>query len=601
MSYELAGTIAILALAVILFLSERLRPDLIAMLTLVLLTAAGIITAAESFSGFSNSAVIIIISVFILAEGLAASGISEAVAGYLLRWGGKREATLVGLFMAAGSFLSLFLNNIAAAAVLIPSAGSAAEKSDVPISKLLIPMVYATILGGMATLLTTMNIVVGAVFETSGLPGFGLLDFLPVGLPVCLAGIAYMVFWGRFRLPGRNDQRAERAGQGSGKLFSLYGMNEFFFKAKIPAGSYLIGKKVSQSTLREEFRLSLLAVNRDGRKIPGLGPDTILRRGDILTLKGKADEFAEMDREPRLELLDQSSLSPADVETSEGILAEIMLSPRSKLIGSTLKEVMFLQKYGMNVIAIWRGDQAIRREVRNTRLAYGDALLGIIPEEKLRLMAEDPDLIPLTSLPGKKPASGKAPVALAVLAATLLTVVFTPLPMAQVFFAGAVLMLLTRILTMEQAYRAIDWRAVFLVAGMLPLALAMQNSGLAGQVSALLLSTLGSAPPLVLVALLFLLSALLTQAISGAAVAVFMAPIAAMIAQASGAPAQAFGMAVALGASMAFLTPLGHPVNILVMGAGGYRFGDYRRVGWPLFIIISLVVLGVFSLRWKLI
>lgn len=601
MNLQLIETLAILTIAVVLFLSEKLRPDLIAMLTAVLLAATGILTAAESFSGFSSNAVMIIISVFILAEGLARAGVSESVARLLIRLGGKKEGTLVALFMAAGGMLSLVINNIAAAAVLIPSAGSAAEKSNFPVSKLLMPLVFATIMGGMATLLTTMNIVVGAVFEESGLPGFGLLDFLPVGIPILVAGILYMVLWGRFRLPDR-AKPTENMGQcPKGKLFGLYNMNELFFKARIPRGSYLIGKKLSQSTLREDFRLSLIAVFRHGEKLPVLDSDTVLREGDILTLKGRAKEFAEMDREPRLEILDDSCLTPSDVETSEGILAEVMLSPRSNLIGTTLRDVMFRQKYGMNVIAIWRGNEPIRRDIRKMKLMYGDALMGIIPPRKLSLLSDNPDLIPVTSQPGRVISAEKAPWAVLILLAALVTIVFTGLPMSQVLFAGAVLMLLSGIISMEQAYRAIDWKAIFLVAGMLPMALAMQKSGLAGEASSLLTGAVGGGAPLITVGILFLFSAMLTQAVSGAAVAAIMAPIAVALAHVSPAPPAALAMAVALGSSMAFLTPLGHPVNILVMGAGGYRFSDYRRVGWPLFVIITMVVLTVFTLRWNLI
>lgn len=601
MNLQLIETLGILTIAVVLFLSEKLRPDLIAMLTAVLLAASGILTASESFSGFSSSAVITIISVFILAEGLARAGVSESVARLILRLGGKKEGTLVALFMAAGGMLSLVINNIAAAAVLIPSAGSAAEKSNFPVSKLLMPLVFATIMGGMATLLTTMNIVVGAVFEESGLPGFGLLDFLPVGIPILVAGILYMVLWGRFRLPSRVNPPENNGHCPTGKLFGLYNMNELFFKARIPRGSYLIGKKLSQSTLREDFRLSLIAVFRHGEKLPVLDSDTVLREGDILTLKGRAKEFAEMDREPRLEILEDSCLTPSDVETSEGILAEVMLSPRSSLIGSTLRDVMFRQKYGMNVIAIWRGNEPIRRDIRKMKLMYGDALMGIIPPRKLSLLSDNPDLIPVTSQPGRVISAEKAPWAVLILLAALFTIIFTGLPMSQVLFAGAVLMLLSGIISMEQAYRAIDWKAIFLVAGMLPMALAMQKSGLAGEASSLLTGAVGGGAPLITVGILFLFSAMLTQAVSGAAVAAIMAPIAVALAHVSPAPPAALAMAVALGSSMAFLTPLGHPVNILVMGAGGYRFSDYRRVGWPLFVIITMVVLIVFTLRWNLI
>lgn len=593
----MAGTLGILVLALVLLLREVLRPDLVAMLTVTLLAGSGILSASEAFSGFSSNAVLTIISVFILAEGLSRSGVSEMAARFILRIGGRKQGVLVGLFMAAGASLSLFLNNIAAAAVLIPSAGRASEKAGFSVSGLLMPLVYATIMGGMATLLTSMNIVVGSVFEDSGLAGFGLLDFLPIGIPVVVAGIVYMIFWGRFRLPG-TEETADPCGRG--RLMGVYRMNELFFKARIPKGSYLSGRQLSESTLREDFRLSLAAVSRGGEMLLSLGPDTVLQAGDVLTLKGRASEFVQMDREPRLEILQDQCISPADVETTEGILAEVMLSPRSSLIGSTLRDVKFLQKYGMNVIAIWRENQPIRRDVRKETLEYGDALLGIIPEERLELLQGNPDLIPITIPTGTHFAAKKAPLAITITAASLLVILLTGLPMSQVLFSGAVLMLVCGVIKMEQAYRSIDWKAVFLVAGMLPLATAMHHTGLAERATGTLLAFAAGVSPMVVTAILFLGTAFLVQAVSGVAVAALMAPVAVAAAKADYAPAAALAMAVALGSSMAFLTPLGHPVNTLVMGAGGYRFRDYRRVGGPLFMILTLVILAGMAIRWNL-
>ena len=600
MTYEAFGTLGILLLAIVLFLSEKLRPDLIALLTVALFAGAGILTPQEAFSGFGSGAVVLIASVFVLAEGLNRTGASEAVARLLLRLGGRSEGLLVTAFMTAGGLLSLFMNNIAAAAVLLPSAGKAAERSGVPVSRLLIPLVFATILGGMATLLTTMNLVVGTVLEESGLSGFGLLDFLPVGLPALVAGIVYMTFWGRFRLSSDRGTAPLRSTRDPRRLFGLYGMEEHFFHVRIPSGSYLDGRKLGESTLREAFRLSLIAVTRHGVRLGTPTAETVLHEGDVLTVRGRASEFADLDREPRLEILESACSGPRDIEPAGSVLAEVMLSPRSSLIGSTLRDVRFLQRYGMNVVAVWREGEAIRRDIRTLSLRYGDALLGVIPEEKLVLLQDNPDLIPLTASTGAAASRRRAPVALGVIAATLLTAILSPLPLAQVFFTGAVVLVLTRTVTVQQAYRAVDWRVVILVGGMLPTALAMQRSGAAGILSDFLIRTLGQATPLLPTAALFLVAALLTQAVSGAAVAAILAPVAASMALSTSVPPHALGMAVALGASMAFLTPLGHPVNLLVMGAGGYRFRDYLRVGWPLFLLLAGVILGMLTLRWGL-
>jgi len=601
MNFELIGTFAVLGIAVILFLTERLRPDVVALATVAALAGIGVLTAPESFSGFSSQAVITLISVFILAEGLTRTGVSDQAARLLLRWGGRSEGRLVGLVMAAGAGLSLFLNNIAAAAVLLPAAGGAARKAGISPSKVLMPLAFATILGGMATLLTTMNIVVSSVLQEGGHRGFGLLDFLPVGFPMLVAGIVYMTLWGRRRLPsGEGRDEVMRAVRGESDLLDIYRMGDYFFRARIPESSYLIGKTLARSTFREAYGLNVVAVENRNGQLNMLQPDTVFETGDILVLEGDAEEFRKRDREPYLEILPCQPLCEKDLQTISTVFAEAMLSPRSSLTGRTVREVMFRQKFGMSVLAVWRQGEPIREDIGNLKLAFGDALLMQGPRDRLKLIDLDPDLILLSMERDTLPVKKMGRIALLILAATLAAVVFTPVPMAQLLLTGAVLMLLAGAVTMEQAYRAVDWRGIFLVAGMLPLALALTKSGAAAMTSTVFVSVFGQFSPVVIVTALFLVSAALTQAVSGAAVAAIMAPIAIAAANGSGAPPHALGMAVALGSSMAFLTPLGHPVNTLVMGAGGYRFNDYRRVGWPLFLILALVGIAGMTLRWSL-
>jgi di/tricarboxylate transporter len=600
-NFELIGTFSVLGVAVTLFLTERLRPDVVALATVAALAGIGVLTAPESFSGFSSQAVITLISVFILAEGLTRTGVSDQAARLLLRWGGRREGRLVGLVMAAGAGLSLFLNNIAAAAVLLPAAGGAARKAGISPSKVLMPLAFATILGGMATLLTTMNIVVSSVLEEAGHPGFGLLEFLPVGFPMLVAGILYMTLWGRRRLPsGEGRDEVMRAVRGEADLLDIYRMADYFFRARIPETSYLIGKTLARSTFREAYGLNVVAVEKRDGQLNMLQPDTVFETGDILVLEGDAEDFRRRDREPYLEILPCPTLCEKDLQTISTVFAEAMLSPRSSLTGRTVREVMFRQKFGMSVLAVWRQGKPIREDIGDLKLEFGDALLLQGPRDRLKLIDLDPDLILLSMERDTLPVRKMGRIALLILAATLASVVFTPVPMAQLLLTGAVLMLLAGAVTMEQAYRAVDWRGIFLVAGMLPLALALTKSGAAAMTSSVFVSVFGQFSPVVIVAALFLASAALTQAVSGAAVAAIMAPIAISAAAGSGAPPHALGMAVALGSSMAFLTPLGHPVNTLVMGAGGYRFSDYRRVGWPLFLILTVVAIAGMTLRWKL-
>lgn len=602
MNPQLLWTLIVLAAAVVLFLSELLRPDVIALAVVAALAGMGILTAEESFSGFSSQAVITLISVFILAEGLNQTGVSDRVGALLLRLGGHGERRLVGVVMAAGALLSLFLNNIAAAVVLLPAAGGAARKAGISSSRVLMPLAFATLLGGMATLLTTMNIVVSSILVDSGRSGFGLLDFLPVGLPMVLVGILYMILSGRHRLPLETDRdELLRKSQRESDLLDIYQMGESFFKARIPQGSYLVGKTLARSTFREEFQLNVVALEGAGGSLSPLHPETVFAAGDVLVLEGNAEEFRKRDREPYLEVMPCQPLREEDFQAVSVVFAEAMLAPRSSLIGSTLKEVLFRQRYGMTVLAIWRGSSPIREGLGNQRLAFGDALLLQGPRDRLKLLDRDPDLISL-ALERRSPRVKRlGGVALAILTVTLAAALFSGLPMAQVLLSGAVLMLLSGAVSMEQAYKAVDWRGIFLVAGMLPMALALTKTGAAEMASFGFINLFGQLSPVLMTAVLFLFSALLTQAVNGAAVAAIVAPVAVSVSAASGVSAQALGMAVALGASMAFLSPLGHPVNTLVMGAGGYRFADYRRVGWPLFVILSLVAVLGLSLRWRLV
>ena len=599
--WNLVSTLVVLGAAMVVFLSERLRPDLVALATVAALAGAGVLTAGEAFSGFSSPAVMTLIAVFIMAEGLNRTGVADQVGRLLLRWGGRKEGRLVALVMAAGAGLSLFMNNIASAAVLLPAVSGAARRAKVPASKVLMPLAFATILGGMATLLTTMNIVVGSVLQEQGYPGFGLLDFLPVGGPMLLVGIGYMVVWGRHRLPVRRGKEAlVRSAQEQSDLLDIYRMGESFFRARIPAGSYLVGRTLAESTFREAFGLNVVAVERsDGRLLLPV-PETVFEPGDVVVLEGSEEEFRQRDREPYLEILCRRPLRADDLETASTVIAEAMLAPRSGLIGQSLKEVHFRRKFGMTALAIWRAGQPIRSGVADEPLAFGDALLLQGPRSRLDVLEAEPGLILLTLDREPPPVQRLGKVALLILAATLAVVAATPLPVAQVMLTGAVVMALAGAVTMDQAYRAVDWKGIFLVAGMLSLALAMSKSGAADLASAGLLATFGRLSPLVITAALFMVSALLTQAVSGAAVAAMMAPVAVAVGVGSGVSPQALGMAVALGSSMAFLTPLGHPVNTLVMGAGDYYFKDYLRAGWPLFVVLTAVAVVSLALRYSL-
>ncbi|MFY9822557.1 MAG: SLC13 family permease [Thermoanaerobaculia bacterium] len=599
MDLHLTITFVILGGAVALFLSDKLRPDLVALLVAVALGTTGVLTAEETFSGFSRSAVITLLAIFMLAAGLERTGVTRRVGNLLVRVAGQGEVRQTVVVMLAGAFLSLFMNNIAAAAVLLPAVSGASHRAGVNPARLLMPLAFATILGGMATLLTTTNIVVSSLLRDQGLRGYGLLDFAPLGLPLVAAGIAYMVFWGRRQLPDRSPaQVLAEIHRREADLAEIYHLGERLIRAGVPAGSPLAGKTLAETRFRETYGFSVLAIEREGRVMQAPPPGSVIEVEDVLLLSGKPESLA---REDGLELLPARSWRERDLESSSVAVVEAVLAPRSTLIGQTLREALFRERYGVSVIALWRAGRPVRTGLTDLPLELGDGLLLQGERSRLPVLRAEPDLIVLDE-PAREepPAPAKGRLALAIMAVTLVLAASGRFAVGEVMLGGALVMVIARILTMDQAYRAVDFKSVVLVAGMLPLGTAMVKTGAAALLTDELLRLLGAAGPRVLLAGLAGLAILLTQAMNGAAVATVIAPIAIQTAQRTGADPRAMAMGVALATSIAFLTPLGHPVNILVMGPGGYRFRDYFKVGLPLTLLLFALIVALLPWIWHL-
>ena len=599
MDLHLTLTFVILGGAVALFLSDRLRPDLVALLVAVALGTTGVLTSEETFSGFSRSAVITLLAIFMLAAGLERTGVTRQVGNLLVRVAGQGEVRQIVVVMLAGAFLSLFMNNIAAAAVLLPAVSGASHRAGVNPARLLMPLAFATILGGMATLLTTTNIVVSSLLRDQRLPGFGLLDFAPLGLPLVAAGIAYMALWGRRQLPDRSPaQVLADIHRREADLAEIYHLGERLTRAGVPAGSPFAGKTLADTRFRETYGFSVLAIEREGRVMQAPPPASVILAEDILLLSGKPEKLTS---EEGLELLPARSWRERDLESSSVAVVEAVLAPRSGLIGQTLRQALFRERYGMSVIALWRAGRPVRTGLSDLPLELGDGLLLQGERSHLPVLRAEADLIVLDE-PEREtpPATGKGRLALAIMAVTLVLAASGRFAVGEVMLGGALIMVIAGILTMDQAYRAVDFKSVVLVAGMLPLGTAMVKTGAASLLADELVRLLGAAGPRVLLAGLAGLAILLTQAMNGAAVATVIAPIAIQTAQRTGADPRAMAMGVALATSIAFLTPLGHPVNILVMGPGGYRFRDYFKVGLPLTLLLFALIVALLPLVWHL-
>lgn len=591
-------TLIILIVAIILFLTEKLPADLVAVLVALSLGFSGVLSFGETFAGFSSNAVMTIMAIFILAEGLKQAGITEWIGDLLIKLGGKNESTLMILVMVFSATLSLFMNNIAAAAVLLPAIIGATQKIKVRPSRILMPLAYATILGGMATLFTSTNIIASNLLIQSGIKGYGVLDFAPLGIPVVIGGILFIYFIGRKILPNISTKTLPEV---NGDLVDTYRLEERLTRVKLAAGCKLAGSTVASSGLREKHGLNLVAVERPGGMVLTPPPDFRIRQTDILLLEGRVQDINWDSLKDFFEVLPTTKFVEGDLENPNIAISEVVLAPRSAIIGKSLKEIHFREKYEMLVLGIWRAGHPIRSGLANQKLQFGDALLIQGPRDRLKVMASDPDLILLEP----KESSQKVPhkkalwAGLIFAAVIILSVLFSE-SIAPIMLAGGLLMVLTGMMRMETVYRSIEWKSVFIVAGMLPMGIAITKSGLGSVIADWLLSISGDSAPYLMVIILFFVTVLLSQAVHGAVIAAIMVPISIQVSTVLGLDPRSVVMAVTLATSMTLITPLGHPVNILVMGPGGYKFRDYVRLGLPLTLVVSVLILTLLPLIWHL-
>ena len=585
-------TFLFLGIAVLLLLGNVLRPDIVALLLMLALGLSGILTPQESFSGFSRSAVIIMMSAFILADGLRRSGATERLGAFIVRLFGAGPRRMTFGVMTAAAMLSLFMNNIAAASLLFPVVSGVARRSKMSSSRLLMPLAFGTILGGMATLLTTTNIIVSGILRDVNITGFGLLDFAPIGLPLAFAGILFVTLWGRKFLPEQSPaQRIKENDEQSGEvLLDTYELNDRFVRAAVLKKQALDGKTLMDSGLREKYHLNVLAIQRGKNTLPP-DPQIKFKGGDVLLILARPEDSVPEAFSNVLEILPSGEWKQEYLASPNLFLLETAVAPRSRLAGRSLRELQFQHKYGARVLAIWRRGRSIRTRLAEMTLEFGDGLLLQAPAKGLDLLRTESGLILLAESTSNIRMTLRSWFTVLLMITTLGLAVVFPSLIAEIMFSGAIGMVLIGVMSMDQVYRAIDWRSLFMVAGMLPVGVALDKTGAAGLLAQSIISSLGGYGNLFFLGGMVLLTVLLTQIINGAAAVTVIAPIAISAALKLGLEPRSVAMAIAIASSIAFMSPLGHSVNIMVMGAGGYSFRDYARVGIPLTIILFVLLL----------
>ncbi len=782
MSYEIIVVFTILTVAVVLLATEFIPLEVTALLCLGSVAVTGLVSPVDALAGFSNPAVVTIWAVFILSGGLTRTGVAEVIGNLVLKMAGSGETSMVIVIMTTAGVLSAVMNNVAVAALMLPVVMDISQHTGLSASRLLMPLAYGALLGGLTTQIgTPPNILVSDALRDVGLTPFTFFDFTPVGLIIMCTGIAFIAFIGRHLLP-----KTESAGTGVGTTDwqSKYDLQERLFCIKVPENSQLADKTLAHIRLGSILGWYVLAITRGTEVIHNPGPFEVLQSGDMLTVKGRVEileqlkqwrglqveegvhdlklsfsssvqaasielpenssfvgstlnvlnfrdrfgvnvlaicrddttwrvnladkqlqagdvllvageenslkslekiqgfvhfrlvshkeleeKYHLLDRLMVMTLPDESPLVGKSLQESrlgealgsrvigilrdelpiilpdpdevlqggdqlvvEGNLADLeflfaiedleiiedvnvnvddlftgnvgqveaILSPQTTLEGKTLRQVNFREKFGLNVLALWRRGRAYRSDLRDMDLRFGDSLLLMGPRDKLRLVGRDADFIVLTHLPKEELRRDKMKLSLAILAAVLLPVFLGWLPIYIAAVIGAAFMVLTGCLSMEEAYRQIEWKAVFLIAGMLPLGAALDATGAAKMIAETVVSFVGSYGPNGVMFGLVALTFLATCFVPTAALIVLMAPIVFNTAADMNLSPYGLIMAVAFAASASFMTPVSHPANILVMGPGGYRFKDYMLVGGLLTLVIMGVLMLVMPFFWPL-
>jgi di/tricarboxylate transporter len=592
MTTEIALTLTIIVAALTLFATEKLRVDLVALMVLISVGVLGLISPERVFDGFANSAVVTVWAVYIVSGGLFKTGVADAMGRTIHRLSGDGEPRLIATIMVTCGVISAFMNNVGATAMLMPALIGISRRTTIAVSKLLIPLSFSSLLGGAMTLIgTPANILAMSILADRGLSTLGFFQFTPLGIVLLTTGVLYMVLIGRHLLPEREGAQGRR---------DVYRLRAYVTEVRVSSTSPLAGKTLLESRLGQEYDLTVLGLERDGECLDRIGRDTLIQKDDLLTIEASADDLIEYRETLGLALEAEQTLDLERLEPGNVQLIEATLAPNTGLVGRTLKGVRFRDGYGFTALAIWRHGEVITEKLRSVPLQFGDALLLQGPRHRVQDLQNGKDFLVLEPLEVEQLRRKKAPIAVAALTMAVLLVVLLDFHISLAMVIAAVAMILTRCLSIEEAHESIDWRTVFLVAGMLPLGMAMEETGTAQYLADIMVGALGDYGPTALLAGIYILAALITQAMSNAAAIVLIVPIAVDTALGLGANHITFTMATVVGAATSFLSPVGHKANVLVFGPGGYRFLDYARVGALLTVLLLIVSMIFLPLFWPL-
>jgi di/tricarboxylate transporter len=559
------------------------------MLLLLALVLTGVLDARQALSGFASEPAIIVAAVFVISGGLAATGITERLGRWISRAAGRSESRAIGVVMPAVAALSAFTHHVMVTAMMLPLLLRHARENGIPASRLLMPMSLAASLGTTLTLVSAPAFLLASdMLVRNGGTGLGIFSITPIGIALVFVGIAYMLLV-RWWLPRRSGEHGD-----DGYLR----LDRYRTELVVVKDGRWTTRPLSDLQKAQGARFRLLGWLRDGQRRDDLTPASPLLAGDVLLVEAAADELMTLHDDPGLDLHAIARFHDTVTGEGEPQLVQAVVAPGSEFIGRSIRELDFSHQFHAVIAGLWRRDGDVAPRLSDARLREGDLLVLYGRPSRFADLAAHHGFLMLVPFAGEATRRLRAPLALAVLIATIIAAATGWLPAPLAFLLGAVAMVATRCVDIEQAYRGIDVRIFVMIAGVIPLGIAMEQTGTADLLARGLFHVVSGWPPLAALLVMFSVAALLTQVMSDAATTALLGPIAIALAQSLGLPPTPFVVCTALGAVVAFLTPIGHHGNLLILGPGQYRFGDFLRIGLPLTVLIGLVSAWMAQWLW---
>jgi len=600
MTPEMILTMIVLCFVIVLFIFEWVRVDVVGIIMMVLLPLIGLVTPREAFVGLSSNAVVSIMAVIIIGAGLDKTGVMNKVAGPIVKLAGKSEKKVITLISGTVGIISSMMQNIGAAALFLPAAQRIGKRMGVPVSRILMPMGFCAIIGGTITLVgASPTILLNDLMVLGGkkLEPFGLFTQTPIGIALLLTAIVYFIFFGKFILPAA-EGKVDRGV--TAKLLEAYQGLKHTFEIHIPE-DYEGPKTLLDLSIRPKFLVTVVAMSFNSEKEKTLVPQSTdsISPGDDIAVIGQKKMVRMMAEEYGWEIKDGLDVFAESLSVVHAGMVETVVSPRSELIGKTMKEANFKEMYGVNPVALFTGKKIIYSNMIRCRLQMGDSLLLQGPWEKFHILKSQPQpraLTFATALEGEIMRPEKAKLALTWLVVALVQIIVFKVQLAVALMSGALGMIITGVLSVDEAYRAVDWMTVFLLAGLIPLGVAFEKTGTAAFIAKFVLSMLGHPSPIVLLAAVGIMTSFFTLVISNVGATVLLVPLCMNMAVMAGGDPRMAALVVGLSASNTFVLPT-HQVNALIMRPGGYRTVDYAKAGivmTALFLIVELAMLYFF-------